>query len=170
MRVYLTFHRTGHGLVVLGKVRACQGLLEDSLELLLKALAQYRGTIGPKHIRVGALCYNLGDTYLKLERSNDAWCVGFTIADMSQRILTMPNCSSMFAEALKIYNERPKEYCAEIARALFGLASAQNRSGLSLEAGGTRVKADACLERLMELHGGAITPAGVDAFIPNWSK
>lgn len=59
----------------LGKVRYSQGNIPESLDLHLKALAQYHSTLGPKHFRVAALYFRVGEIYDALEQHEDAWYV-----------------------------------------------------------------------------------------------
>ncbi len=56
----------------MGKIRGHRGYLGESVDLYLKALAQYFATIGPKHFRVAALYYKLGEAYTELGQFTDA--------------------------------------------------------------------------------------------------
>lgn len=56
----------------MGKIRGYQGHLGESVDFYLKALAQYHSTIGPKHFRVAALYYKLGETYIELSQLSEA--------------------------------------------------------------------------------------------------
>ncbi|KAF2673381.1 hypothetical protein BT63DRAFT_421538 [Microthyrium microscopicum] len=141
--------KPGLGLLLLGKVRGCQRRIDESLDLYLKALAQYCTTLGTQHYRVAALYYKIGLAYMELEQTSDA-CL-------------------MFQKGLEIYGEK-KDYAAQIAQSLLKLSNAQGQLGFDTEASRSLKKAKAYLEWLTKKHGRKIGPDDLVTFIPNWAQ
>lgn len=53
-------------------MRGRQNRPAESLDLYLKALAQYHSTVGPKHFRVADVYQKIGTTYVVLGLPNEA--------------------------------------------------------------------------------------------------
>jgi tetratricopeptide (TPR) repeat protein len=64
--------KTGQCFLFLAKVLYCQGRIPECLDLYLKSLTQYHSTIGPKHFRVAAVCYDVGTIYITTNEPGQA--------------------------------------------------------------------------------------------------
>lgn len=88
--------------------------MDESFQYHLRALAQYRTTLGEGHARTAAACYRLADHYIRLRLFEDA---GYVTTD-SRVCLTLTEDRKMLKQANKVYSAR-KCTVNELARTIY---------------------------------------------------